>query len=306
MNNIIKFSIPDYWYFFDLNKNFIEYKQKYSEAFRDNCEIDSIFGSFPSCCWNGGRIIAGNTDYENIYETIKFFNINNISVRHTFSNLLLNENHNYDTLGNTILQISSELSSKYNIINGSTTGSRTLFEYIANTYPEIQLIYSTTLEVRDIEVINKMSENNIVVVSYYFNNKFDLIKQFEHPENIEFICSEDGCIDNCPDRNNHYYFISLKNSYQLSNNTEKNFNCPNKKINYYYKNTASRKSYISYNNIIENYLPLGFNKFKISGRAINKENPINTIENYINYFVKTEYRDIVRNELLLDFYTSKI
>ncbi len=303
MNNIINFSIPDYWYLFNLNKNFIFYKNNFSEYFYENCKIDSVFGSFPGCCWNGGRIILGNTYYENMYDIMEFFNINKISIRHTFSNLLLQENQKYDTLGNSICKITEELSNKYNILNGCTVGSKVLFEYIKNTYPTLYLVNTTTLENYDINFINDISKNNITVVPLYFNNKFDLIKQFKYPENIEFICAEDGCLDNCPQRKSHYYVTNLMNNFQPSSSINIGYNCPVRDItNYYYESIYTKQWIITYQDIIDKYLPLGFNKFKISGRAAEERNIINTIENYVNYFIKEKYHNIIRNHLLLDNY----
>ena len=63
-----------------------------------------------------------------------------------------------------------------------------------------------------------------------------------------------------------------------------------------------RDHYVSIDDIRDVYLPLGINKFKISGRS---DHPVNIIENYVNYFVKPEYRDTVRNKLLITYWNTK-
>jgi len=52
---------------------------------------------------------------------------------------------------------------------------------------------------------------------------------------------------------------------------------------------------VSYDSINEQYLPLGLNKFKISGRS---EGPIFLSEKYVRWLVKPEYRDEIRMNLL--------
>ena len=58
---------------------------------------------------------------------------------------------------------------------------------------------------------------------------------------------------------------------------------------------VKRNHYVSIDDIRNTYLPLGINKFKIGGRHDSK---VNLIENYVNYLVKPEYRDDIRNKLL--------
>ena len=47
-----------------------------------------------------------------------------------------------------------------------------------------------------------------------------------------------------------------------------------------------RKHYISYDDIVSIYAPMGFTHFKIVGRFANREN---LVESYIQYFIKPEF-----------------
>ena len=71
---------------------------------------------------------------------------------------------------------------------------------------------------------------------------------------------------------------------------------------YYYDLVPNRKHHITYESMVEDYLPNGINKFKISGR---NDNVINVIERYAEYFPRDEYRDQVRNHLLIDFFNNR-
>ena len=52
-----------------------------------------------------------------------------------------------------------------------------------------------------------------------------------------------------------------------------------------------RKHYISYDDIVSIYAPMGFTHFKIVGRFANREN---LVESYIQYFIKPEFQIAAR------------
>ena len=54
-------------------------------------------------------------------------------------------------------------------------------------------------------------------------------------------------------------------------------------------------THISPDAIVEKYVPMGFNQFKIEGRTVPD---IALAENYIYYMIKPEYKDTARLELL--------
>ena len=83
-----------------------------------------------------------------------------------------------------------------------------------------------------------------------------------------------------------------------------NLNCPQhtkKTPMLYYTDYTKRDYYISLEDIRNKYLPLGFNKFKISGRSNSIATRINTIEVYTKYFIKPEYQDEFRNNITIRF-----
>ena len=77
------------------------------------------------------------------------------------------------------------------------------------------------------------------------------------------------------------------------------FNCPIKQRMFYYESIDNNPNNISIDEIRNTYLKLGFNKYKLSGR---NEPIVNVVERYVNYLVKPEYKDQVRNYLLLSYF----
>lgn len=294
-NDKILFSIPDFYYLFDLNTMLLQLMQQEPEKFYDDIKIDSIYGSFPGCIWNSGRAACGWASIENIVNTVAAFNQQKISVRYTFTNSEIKGRHLLDYYCNTILQNTGKLVE--GVQNGVNINQPILADYIAKNYPEFYLLWSTTKGINSIEETNKLSEDRITVLYYGMNNTTAL-NELTHPENIEILVSE-ACIERCPKRFEHYSSIG---KLQLLEPSEA-FQCPYGCEQYFYYDTpVKRDHYVSIDDIREIYLPLGINKFKISGR---QDHPVNLIENYVNYFAKPEFRDNVRNKLLITYWNTK-
>lgn len=296
-NQKILFSIPDFFFLYDLNMMLIQLKQQEPTKFYEDVVIDSVYGSFPNCIWNSGRGAYGWANIENIIATVQAFNKLGISVRYTFTNSEITGRHLMDYQCNHILQNTGKLVE--GIRNGVNVNKDILADHIQKNYPEFYLLWSTTKgdPKTTVEETNELSKDRITVLYYGLNNTTAL-EQLEHPENIEVLVSE-ACIPYCPKRHEHYSSIGKS---QLLLPSEP-FRCPYGCEQYfYYEVAAKRPHYVDMRDIREVYLPLGINKFKISGRA---DSPINVIENYVNYFVKPEYRDDIRNKMLISYWNAK-
>ena len=291
----ILFSIPDFYFLYDLNMTLLQIMQQEPEKFYEDIKIDSIYGSFPGCIWNSGRAACGWANIENIISTVSAFNQLGISVRYTFTNSEIRGRHLLDYQCNTILQNTGNLVK--GIRNGVNVNQPILAEHIEKNYPEFYLMWSTTKGENSIEETNRLSEDRITV-PYYGMNNTTAIQKFTHPENIEILVSE-ACIERCPKRAEHYKSIG---KLQLLELTEP-FECPYGCEQYFYYDTpVKRDHYVSIDDIRNTYLPWGINKFKIGGR---QDHPINIIENYVNYFAIPEHRDNVRNKLLITYWNMK-
>lgn len=289
-NNKIEISLPGLYYLSSLNVKIIELMEKHPEKFNDNIFIGSVYGSFP-VIWNGGRPLEGDFTCLDVANAVKFYNSRGIKVRYTFTNLFCGGDRVYDTKGNRILQITKECQTLKNEINVANPELRKYFE---ENYPEFGLITSTTLCLKEVEEIDKASEKGLVVPDYSINDNFEKLSMLKHPENIELVATE-TCTDNCPVRPKHY--VSQSTSQLIENE--------NPIICYLVEEVSpkivglpkirARKKRIKYKDIEDKYLPLGINKFKLVGR---KGDSIMTVEDYVEFLIKPEYKDEVRIDLL--------
>lgn len=284
MGQIIEFSIPDFYNQFDLNQNLLALMRAEPGLFMDDVKVTSVYGSFPGCAWNSGRAILGQATLENIVATVKAFNDLGISIRYTFTNSQIQGCHLMDYYCNTILQVTeSEM-------NGVNVNQPILNNHIAKSFPQFYRLWSTTKDTRTVDQVNELSKDQLTVLYYGMNNT-DVLDNLDHPENIEILVSE-ACIENCPNRQDHYADIG---KLQLTMPSQ-GFRCPHGCEQYmYYEIPVKRAHYVSPEAIREIYLPRGIYQFKIGGR--NDSLP-NLIENYVNYLAKPEHRDNVRNKLL--------
>lgn len=288
---MIEFSIPGFYHQKDVNNILFDLLDEHRNMFYDDIIINSSYDSFP-CIWNGGRYIPmEDIKEETIKNIINKYNNRGISIRHTFTNKYINETNINDYIGNCILNISNDGSIK----NGVNTNNNYFRDYIKQNYNNLYVIYSTTGRIKDIDMINNISKDELIIPDYSINNKFEIIEHLEHPENIEFVTAE-HCVENCPYRSLHYDIVS-KQQMGLSYKNVISC-CPDQKdikditkVFNYYTIVTKRKHFIGIDDIRNKYLPLGFNKFKLSGRT---DNPISLIEKYVDFFVKPEYRDTIR------------
>lgn len=295
MDKKIKFGIPGLFEKKDLNIYLFNLINKYPEKFNDDCEIDNVYGSYPTI-FNGGRVINGSFDYKDVKRDIQFYNQLGIKVRFTFTNCLLNDDDVKDRTGNLILRTALENQIIKNDVN---VGSPSMEKMIKNRYENyFNIIYSTTLCIKDIDKINDYSKENLLIPDYSVNNNFELLRQIKHPENIELLADE-SCFENCPIRRQHYILYSKENLKEDA--TPINCYFDDKCDSNYYRSNRTRNHYISIDDIREKYLPLGYNKFKIVGRG---EPVLKVIEAYANYFVKPEFRNEIRYDLI-DYVLSR-
>lgn len=284
------FSIPDFFGQFQLNMMLITMMKEHPEYFMDDVVIDSVYGSFPGCIWNSGRAYMGQADYENITGTVGNFNQQGVSVRFTFTNSLVKAEHVGDYYCNAILKACAKLVPD-GPKNGVNVNANVLARHIKEKYPDYYLMWSTTKVMDSIGYVNELSKDRITVLNYNFNNKDEAIDALLYPKNIEVLVNE-ACIDDCPNRQEHYAAI---NNLQLIQPSTP-FRCPHgAECYYYYETVPTRHHHITPEMCREYYLPRGINKFKIAGRH---DSSINLIENYVIYLCKPEWKDHVRNMLL--------
>jgi hypothetical protein len=122
----------------------------------------------------------------------------------TFSNLLLEEEHLDDTLGNRLLE------RFHNGQNGAIVGSEVLARYIREMFPGYRLINTLTHYHRDLDYYRRaLDVYDVLVLPPALNDRLDFIEELG-PERVEILVNE-TCHRNCPFSKEHYTKISKYN-----------------------------------------------------------------------------------------------
>lgn len=301
LKNKAIFSIPDFYNNFNLNMFLLKLMHDEPQLFDPDVVIGSVYGTFPGCIWNGGRGQGGSSSFNNILATIIPFIHQGVQIRFTFTNQSDKiKNVLNDWYANQICDIANQATDSINWHNteypmvtpiAANINRPELAKYLSFKHPEFQLVNSTTICSNLIDDVNEMSKDRLTVLNYTMNNT-NAIPELKYPENIEVLVCE-ACIDNCPTRAHHYETISDGQMYMQS----EEFKCPHNCEQFlYYETVTKRHHHITPEMIKKDYIPIGINQFKISGR---NNNVINTIESYAIYFSAEGQRDNLRNRLLL-------
>lgn len=281
----MKFYLPDFNNFRNINNFTLDLLHTNPEYFYDEVEIGGIYGSFPGSIWNGGRLVSGSMPYQEIKFLIEKYNHNNIPLRFTFTNSLIEKKHLYDTYCNLIVELANNGKNEI-IIN-----SPVLEQYLRKNYPNFKYILSTTRCERDIDKINKATKNyDLVVIDYRDNKNIKFLEAIEDKDKIELLVNS-YCDPNCPRRKEHYEAIAeLQLNYKaIEPKTHSFTSCSTYKKQFY--DILEYPTVITREELYDKYSKMGFQHFKLEGRTM----PIQqVIESYLYYMIKPEYINKVR------------
>lgn len=292
----IKFHLPDFVRHFKLNLLLAEMMRQTPEFFYEDVEIGSVYGTFPTSLWNGGRSFGGRIDPKTIESIIKQFNDRNIPVRFTFTNPKIKLEHLKDPFCNTCLKMAD------NGFNEVIVVSTLLEDYIRMKYPNYKITSSTCKQLEDMEELSEELEKDysLVVLDYNWNNKFDELEKIPHKEKCELLVNA-CCTPACKKRKEHYDHVGdfqIKLTEHMKHPNEpfdcKDFDCPQMGMALY--QTTGYSTHIKPEDIYNKYVPMGYENFKIEGRSVPD---INVLETYMYYMIKPEYRDRARLFLTL-------
>ncbi len=293
------FHIPDFINHLKLNLLLVNSIHDAPELFHDGLRIASVYGNFGGTVWNGGRYLGGNNDIRTIKSIIELFNSRNVPLRFTFTNPLIEEKHLKDLYCNQILRFAD------NSINEVIVMSPIIEKYIRENYPNYPITSSTCKQIRGIDGVKEelAKDYKYVVLDYNLNNQFDQLEKLDEKERARCeILVNACCIPNCPRRGDHYRTIGQgqidewehkQNHFNTKPYQYKDFSCEHTRNTVY--DLEKLSTHISPQDIIEKYVPMGFNQFKLEGRTTND---INLLETYIHYMVKPEHKEKVRLKML--------
>lgn len=306
MGGKVRFHLPGLRYNYPLNMTILSMLERNPEFFRENLEIASFFGEFPTSRWNGGRYANNDQcDAGFVRQVVQSINSKGIPVRFTYTNPLLTEQDLVDDYCNFCMEVAD------NGMNEVLVVSPILEEYIRKKYPRFKINSSTCKEIRDMDTLNAelKKDYSLVVLDYNLNNRFDLLQNITEKEKCEILVNA-CCVPNCPRRGEHYKNVAKQQEIALKNRTlppDRQIPVPGWQCEYGDHNTLytiqKYPTYVSPDAIWEKYVPMGFHNFKIEGRTANLLDLINT---YSFYLMNPKRRDEGRLLLTLNLQKSRV
>ena len=303
----VKFHLPDFARLGKFNLMFKIMLERSPEFFREGVEIASVYGTFPPSAWNGGRLQPGNCNLDFVKNVVRIYENNNIPLRFTFTNPMVEEEHLSDEFCNYVLETA------HNENNGCIVFSPVLEEYIRKNFPKYKITSSTCKRILDADTLyNELEKDyHLVVLDYDLNHRYDILEKIPNKEKIEILVNP-CCTPACPNRSLHYKMLGMeqliianhvKKYPQIPYNAKKfetdhpegkpvfECQCENRTV----FDIQGLSTHITPDEIWDKYVPMGFNNFKIEGRTFDL---FNLIEHYMYYMVKPECRDKARRIIL--------
>ena len=285
---MIHYSLPDFTKNLQLNLMMSAFMRRSPEVFFDDIELSSIYGSFPGCIMNGGRLMSGEMprySYKQIEKTFDEIEKEGLTIRLTLTNMLIRPEQYEDEYCQMILKAAEGRNVEV-IVNQDELG-----DYISDRY-HFRKILSTTRALSSVEELNIMLDRyDMVVLDYNRNKDDDFLKKVSDPSRLEVMPNE-LCTPGCKTRQEHYKVVSHN---QLTGETW-DFQCPNNYDKFgFTKRTESSPTLLSIDDIHSLYLKYGIDSFKIVGR---KHSLALLLESYVYYFIRPEYRAVMTKIIL--------
>ncbi len=273
------------------------------ELFRDDIRIASFFGS-PPLIWNGGRLMMGRFRPERYKAVIDAYNERGIPYRFTFTNPVITEEHLDNPDCNRMLNMAD------NGMNEVIVYSEILEKYIRQTHPKMKVTSSTCKCIRSIDDVKAelAKDYSLVVLDYNFNDKPGELEKLTPEERSRCeILSNPVCIPDCPKRAEHYKYIGqtmvdkldiVKKYGAATPETLRRagvaeWDCPHRALDLF--DGKEHPLRLSADDIYNKFVPMGFENFKIEGRAANM---MLLCEQIVRYMARPERIDEARVKMM--------
>lgn len=277
------FKLPGLFEKFDLIKKVIEVYNAYPFIFKKSHIIDSVYGS------NGGNLNGGRAISEckhNIKDILSFCEQNKVFPTIIMSNTLVTyEEAACDAHAINILNNFNIPTTYFCVANNKVE------EWLLdNGVASCNIISSTTKCLDQKDLGKEAKEHGLVVLPENLINRFDIISKLptETRSKLEVIVNS-ACPLDCIARKKHYNYMSR---VALKEEEVPKFACPNYNYagNGFLYELFKTPQFVS-NKMINKYIELGINHFKIQGRT---DSNYNLIETFAYYLVKERYRIMFR------------
>ena len=287
------YHLPGLFEFESLYRVFLPLFREHREFFYDWCDIGSVYGAPADCLWGGGRVGFGDSEPGDVADLMREYAV---SARLTFSNSLLREEHLSDAKCNRLCALFEKSGT---VQNGVIISSDLLLDYLQRTYPGLYLVSSTTKVLTKFDRFEselKRDEFSYIVPDFRLNKTFDRLNALPEKlkRKVEFLCNE-CCWFACPDRKACYENVSRKNLGEDC--AEHVCISPDAHRGYRFSDAMKNPGFIGIDDILNNYLPNGFEHFKIEGRSLGSAV---ILEFLLYYMTRPEYQLKVREEIYLD------
>ena len=286
---MINYYFADFFTGKNLYKKIIQYQKEYPEIFYDNVNIKYIFGNFPNMLWNGGSIMVNNMRIftPQIIEIKEWYEELNIPLQLTLTNTSLLEKHLEDEFCNNVLQLMD------NGKNEVLVSTDLMYNYIKKNYPNYKINRSIVNTEKDYNWEEALDTKYHNIVMPRRNTTPEYLSSIgeQYRNRIELLCN-DPCPINCPMINTHYKLYE-ELAMRRGPDIYKAMECHNDIVNNsFFKMDLS--SQITYKDINDIYLPLGYTEFKLSGRG----SILKILTAVTSYMVKPEYQVMFYEKLL--------
>ncbi len=279
---MIRYALPDITEHLPINLMFSRMMRSAPEMFFDDVKAESMYGNFPRCIMNGGRVVNGERyTSDQINKTFDEIENEGLTIRLTFTNMLVREEHFNDEYSNMILKAAEGRNAQI-IVNSDELG-----DYISNRY-HLKLILSTTRELSGVEELNQMLKRyDMVVLDYNHNQDDEFLKQVSEPTRLEVMANE-LCKPNCQDRQKHYESDSRSQLEYVPFSFFCSGGCETS--GYTTRLENNHRHILSNDDIRRLNNTYGITHFKLTGRGCPTKH---YSETYLYYLVKPEYRNTV-------------
>lgn len=296
---IAKFMLPGMYEHAESNLTFIKIMKEHPEWFRPNATIGAAYGNFQFCIFDGGRIFTEyrHTCREEVENIVRAYNNLGVPVRLVFTNPVLKEEHFKNRFGQMVLEVCN------NGMNEIVVNNPKFEAYLREHYPNFNYISSTTKCLNTPTLFKEELEQDyhMICLDYNLNKNKKMLDSFapEQRKKCEFLVNA-ICPPGCPNRKEHYRLNGLFSlSYGKYFSTQ---DCPII-TNTLHPTQCSSKNNLSPEEIYNEYVPQGFENFKLEGRTLGV---FENLCNYVKYMVKPEYQLFVLNLLLSEDVGKKV
>ena len=280
---MINYHLPGFYLLSYHNTKLLALRNSAPEVFKPNINISTVYGAFPHMTWSGGRMVYGEKDLNQAKKIIEIFNDNGIGLKLTATNPVLRGEHLQDKHSNDIMRLLAS-----NKMNEIIVVSPILEDYIRDKYPNVRISSSTSKGITDKDTLSKeLDRYDMVVLSNSLNREYQLLNDIVQKDKVEILVNS-YCVDNCKFAKEHYNAVGLATIGEGSK-----FNC---KYNIGTTETQRKRNhYISYDDIVNIYYPLGFTNFKLDGRGFDWNETV--VDSYVEYLIIEEEKEGVRDFL---------